>query len=145
MIAIPALHDAASDQPLQFTPACSRTAIPVCLNPAYAGYLPATANALAPLLSQLAGLPGAPARIVQDSLTYKQGAGNDVTIRPRSLADSVSSPVSHLVLPDQTQGQAMTAAQLASKVITTYGVELVAASPATGPAPPRRRTRSPPR
>ena len=52
MIAIPALHDAASDQPLQFTPVCSHTAIPVCLNPAYAGYLAVTATALAPLLNR---------------------------------------------------------------------------------------------
>jgi hypothetical protein len=133
MIAIPALHDAASDQPLQFTPACSRTAIPVCLNPAFASYLPATANALAPLLSQLAGLPGAPSRIVQDSVTYQQGAGNEVTIRPRSAGDSVSSPVSHLVLPDQAQGQAMTPAQLASMVITTYGLQLVVRVTGDGP------------
>ena len=41
MIAIPALHDAASDRPIHFTPVCSHTAIPVCLNPAYASYLPA--------------------------------------------------------------------------------------------------------
>jgi hypothetical protein len=133
MIAIPALHDAASDQPLQFTPACSRTAIPVCLNPAFASYLPTTATALAPLLSQLAGLPGAPARIVQDSVTYQQGARNDVTIRPRSPGDIVSSPVSHLVLPDQVQGQAMTPSQLASMVITTYGLQLVARVTGDGP------------
>jgi hypothetical protein len=133
MIAIPALHDAASDQPLQFTYACSRTAIPVCLNPAFAGYLPATANALAPLLSQLAGLPGAPARIVQDSVTYQQGAGNEVTIRPRGPADSASSPVSRLVLPDQAQGQAMTASQLASMVIMAYGLQLVGRVTGDGP------------
>ena len=58
MITIPALHDAATDRPLQFTPVCSGTAIPVCLNPAYASYLPATVAALRPVLSQLAGLPG---------------------------------------------------------------------------------------
>jgi hypothetical protein len=34
MIAIPALHDTASDQPVRYTPVCSHTAIPVCLNPA---------------------------------------------------------------------------------------------------------------
>ena len=133
MIGIPALHDAASDQPLRFTPVCSHTAIPVCLNPAFAGYLSVMANALAPLLSQLAGLPGAPTRIVQDSVIYQQGAGNSVTIRPRNPADGDSSPVSHLVLPDQTQGQAMTASQLASTVITTYGLELVARVTGDGP------------
>ena len=61
MIAIPALHDAASDRPLRFTPVCSHTTIPVCLNPAYASYLPVTVTALAPLLSEVgrpAGRPG---------------------------------------------------------------------------------------
>ena len=53
MIAIPALHDAASDRPIHFTPVCSHTAIPVCLNPAYASYLPVTGTALAPLLSEV--------------------------------------------------------------------------------------------
>ena len=61
MIAIPALHDAANDRPVRFTPVCSHTAIPVCLNPAYTSYLPAVTSALAPVLNQLAGLPGAPA------------------------------------------------------------------------------------
>ena len=46
MIAIPALHDAANDRPVRYTPVCSHTAIPVCLNPAYASYLPATSAAL---------------------------------------------------------------------------------------------------
>ena len=61
MIAIPALHDAANDRPVHYTPVCSHTAIPVCLNPAYTSYLPATAAALAPVLNEIAGLPGAPA------------------------------------------------------------------------------------
>ena len=74
MIAIPALHDAASDRPLRFTPVCSHTAIPVCLNPAYASYLPVTVTALAPLLSEVAGLPGAPARISQAAAVYRQGS-----------------------------------------------------------------------
>jgi len=37
MIAIAALHDAASDRPVRYTPACSRTAIPVCLKPRLRG------------------------------------------------------------------------------------------------------------
>ena len=73
MIAIPALHDAANDRPLRYPPVCSHTAIPVCLNPAYASYLPATAAALAPVLNEIAGLPGAPARISQAAATYRQG------------------------------------------------------------------------
>ena len=73
MIAIPALHDAASDRPVRYTPVCSHTAVPVCLNPAYAGYLPAAAAALAPVLDEMAGLPGAPARVSQAAATYRQG------------------------------------------------------------------------
>src|SRR5437899_2669529 len=57
MIATPALHDAASDRPLRYTPVCSHTAIPVCMNPAYASYLPAIEAVLAPVLDQIAGLP----------------------------------------------------------------------------------------
>jgi hypothetical protein len=105
----------------------------VCLNPAYASYRSVTATALAPLLSQVAGLPGAPARIVQDSVLYQQGAGNQVTIRPRNPADSARSPVSYLVLPAQTQGPSMTAAQLASMVIATYGQQLVTRVTGDGP------------
>ncbi len=37
---IPALHDAANDQPVRYTPACSQTPIAVCLNPAFAAILP---------------------------------------------------------------------------------------------------------
>ena len=65
MIVIPALHDAASDQPLRYTPACSRTPIPVCVNPAYAGFLPAVTATVGPELTEFAGLPGAPARLSQ--------------------------------------------------------------------------------
>jgi len=126
MIKIAALHDAASDRPARYTPACSDTAIPVCLNPAYAGYLPATASALAPLLSQLAGLPGAPARIVQEAATYQQQNGNGVDAAPSVRRVSGTPPVFHLVLPDQLGGPAMTAGQLASQVDATYGPQLVA-------------------
>jgi hypothetical protein len=127
MIDIPALHDAASDRPFQYTPVCSRTAIPVCLNPAYAGYLAATAHALAPLLNQLAGLPGAPARIVQDSVTYQQGTGNCVAVLWRGPSASATSLFS-VALADQLgqpPGPAMTAAQVGDQVASMYAPDLV--------------------
>ena len=46
MMVIPALHDAANDRPIRYEPVCSRGAIPVCVNPAFAGYLPLVASAL---------------------------------------------------------------------------------------------------
>ncbi|HET9975263.1 MAG TPA: hypothetical protein VFQ68_44020 [Streptosporangiaceae bacterium] len=79
MIVIPALHDAASDQPVRST-LCSRTAIPVCVHPAYAAFLPAVTAAVGPELIELAGLPGAPARISQVPEVYRQGPGNSVDI-----------------------------------------------------------------
>jgi len=135
MIRIPALHDAASDQPLQFTPVCSDTAIPVCLNPAYASYLPATADALAPLLSQLAGLPGAPARIVQVSTTYSQDAGNGVTTRTSGSRASGPRSAIPLMLPDQFPGAGtLTPGQMASQVFAAYGPEIMARVIGDGPA-----------
>jgi hypothetical protein len=132
MIDIPALHDAASDRPLQFMPVCSHTVIPVCLNPAYATYLSVTANALAPLLSQVAGLPGAPTRIVQVPVTYQQVAGNGVVIR-QGVPAFTGTPVSHLVLPDQQPGPSLTPSQQAGQVATAYGPALVARVIGDGP------------
>ena len=106
MIAIPALHDAASDRPILYTPVCSHTAIPVCLNPAYASYLPAAATALAPALNEIAGLPGAPARISQAAATYQQGIGNTVRVSLAGPPISGTPPVLHLLLPDQLPGPA---------------------------------------
>jgi hypothetical protein len=59
---IPALHDAASDQPIPYTPDCAGTAFPVCVHPAFSGDLPAAAAALQPVAAELKGLPGAPVR-----------------------------------------------------------------------------------
>jgi hypothetical protein len=72
---IPALHEAASDAPITYTPACSRAAgVPVCLNPAYERWLPEVTAPLAPLLAEVAGLPGAPARATQVPAAYAGGA-----------------------------------------------------------------------
>lgn len=132
MIAIPALHDAASDRPIRYTPACSDTAIPVCLNPAYASYLPGTATALRPVLGEIAGLPGAPARISQAAATYAQESGNSVAIGLTGPQFSGVPPVYRLLLPDQL-GPAMTASELASQVRNLAGPDLVATVTGDGP------------
>jgi hypothetical protein len=133
MIAIPALHDAASDRPLRYTPVCSHTAIPVCLNPAYASYLPATNAALAPVLDQIAGLPGAPARISQAAAAYHQGPGNSVGIRLAGSPISGAPPVFHLLLPVQLPGPAITTGELASQVRSATGPSIVASVTGDGP------------
>ncbi len=141
-IAIPALHDAASDRPTLFTPVCSGTAIPVCLNPAYAGYLPATVTALEPVLSEIADLPGAPVRISQVAATYRQGTGNSVGVDLAGPSISGRPPVFRLLLPNQLLGPALTASEFAGQVQSDAGPESSPASSAMAPAHPRRSTRS---
>jgi hypothetical protein len=71
---IPALHDAANDRLIPYTPVCGHAAgTPVCLNPAYRRYLPDVTAALGPVLGEVAGLPGAPARVTQVVSAYAVG------------------------------------------------------------------------
>jgi hypothetical protein len=80
---IPALHDAADDAPIAYAPACGRAAgVPVCLNPAYRRWLPDVTAALAPVLAEAAGLPGAPASAAQVAAAYPSGDGGP----PRALS-----------------------------------------------------------
>jgi len=140
MIAIPALHDAANDRPLRYTPVCSRTAIPVCLNPAYTSYLPATAAALTPVLNEIAGLPGAPARISQAAATYRQDAGNSISVGMAGPSLSGTPPVFRMLLPFQLPGPTMTTSEFAAAVRSTAGVDIVADVIGDGPgATPAQR------
>ena len=59
---IPALHDAADDQPVPYTLDCTGSAFTVCIHPAFEPYLGAMEAALQPAAAEVAGLPGAPAR-----------------------------------------------------------------------------------
>jgi hypothetical protein len=77
---IPALHDAASDRPIRYTPVCDHAAgVRVCLNPAYQRYLPDVTTALSPVLGEVAGLPGAPAQAAQVAAAYTVGEGQGNT------------------------------------------------------------------
>ena len=99
-VVIPALHDAANDAPIAYTPVCGRAAgVPVCLNPAYRRWLPDVTAALAPVLAEVAGLPGAPARATQVAAAYPSGDGGppaaDVAWRPPAGAPPVARPAQH--------------------------------------------------
>jgi hypothetical protein len=137
MLTIPALHNAASDRPIRFTPVCSHTTIPVCLNPAYAIYLPSTATALEPVLTEIAGLPTAPARISQGAAIYQQGAGNDIGIRLAGPVVSGRPPVYHLLFPDQLLGPPIAISEMASAVRASVGPALVASVIGRGPSATR--------
>ena len=126
MITIPALHDAANDRPAPYSPVCSHTPVPVCLNPAYAGYLAVVTTALEPVLSEVAGLPGAPVRISQAAAAYQQGTGNSVGIRLDGPPLRGTPLVFRMLLPDQAQAPELTTAQLAAVVRSVIGPEIVA-------------------
>jgi hypothetical protein len=120
MIAIPALHDAASDQPVRYAPACSRTPIPVCVHPVYAGFLPAVTTAIGPELTEFAGLPGAPARLSQVPAVYRQESGNGITV------SAVGSSTAAFALPDEVPGRlGTTGAEFAAQLDEGLGLQLV--------------------
>lgn len=81
-VVIPALHDAASDRLISYTPVCGRAAgMPVCVNPAYRADLAGVTAALAPVARELTGLPGAPVRVAQAPALYDatDGEAGEVT------------------------------------------------------------------
>jgi hypothetical protein len=105
-VVIPAVHDAASDRPVAYTPVCQQGAIPVCVHPAFRAYLPDLVAALNPLIHQFAGLPGAPLRVEQSaSSTVPE---NEVASSPTEFGTLVGAsatltgnpPVLHLALTE---------------------------------------------
>jgi hypothetical protein len=133
MIAIPALHDAASDRPARYAPVCRGGPVPVCLNPDYAMYLPAVTAALEPVLREVAGLPGAPVRVSQAPTTYRQESGSAVGVGLAGPAVSGWPPVFRLVLPDQLIGPDLTVRELAAQVRSGSGPDIVASVIGGGP------------
>jgi hypothetical protein len=94
-VVIPALHDAANDAPIAYPPDCgSAAAVQVCLTPAYGRWLPAVTAALAPVLAEVAGLPGAPVRAVQVAASYPSGGDGP----PQPVTVGGSPPVLRLQL-----------------------------------------------
>jgi hypothetical protein len=138
-IVISALHDAASDRPVPYTPVCSQSGVPVCLQPAYRSYLPAVTAALGPLLGQLAGLPGAPVRVTQVAVTSVQSArdngigfgGPVIGGRPPVLY----LPLAGLTLPGEGHASV---AQFTSYLRQQYGplivIDFVGLPPGAGPS-----------
>ncbi|MEV4620694.1 hypothetical protein AB0J74_18535 [Asanoa sp. NPDC049573] len=108
MIAIPVLHNGAYDRPAAYTPVCSQSAIPVCVHPAYRRYLPAMVDGFAPVLAEVAGLPGAPVRVNQVAAAYEPGSKNEVRIGRAGAAVSGTPPVFNVVLPTQEAHQMST-------------------------------------
>lgn len=90
-VVVPALHNAADDRPLSYTPVCGGATVKVCVHPVYRAYLPTLATALDPLLREVAGLPGAPVRLDQVALSGQYSPLADATV-------DGTPPVVHLAL-----------------------------------------------
>jgi hypothetical protein len=105
-VVIPAVHDAASDRPVAYTPVCQQGAIPVCVQPAFRAYLPDLVATLSPLIHQFAGLPGAPVRVEQSSssttpeLSVALSATEIGTLVGASATLTGNPPVLHLALTE---------------------------------------------
>ena len=90
--------------------------------------------ALAPVLNQIAGLPGAPARISQAAATYQQGTGNSVRVGLAGPPISGTPPVFRLLLPDQLPGPTLTTGELTAALRSTAGPAIVASVIGDGPS-----------
>ena len=142
---IPALHDAANDRPIGYTPVCAQAAgVPVCLNPAYRRYLPEVAADLRPVLAEVAGLPGAPARVAQVAGRYTSGDvrgpgwrdGDDQ--RPPAGAAPAARRVQHAAERDpRVRGAVRSGAARCCRCTRSW-------ARATAPAPRRSRRCRPP-
>ena len=105
---VPSLSSAASVRPVSYTPVCDDGApVPVCVHPAFRSLLPAMAVDLAPVASQVAGLPGAPVRI-ETAAPGDPGAGVTTVVSGRP-------PVLYLGQFANLEGP-MTAAELAQSL-----------------------------
>jgi hypothetical protein len=75
-VIVPALDTPASGRLISYTPVCdSGAVVPVCLHPAFRAQLPGLAAYLDPALRQVAGLPGAPARVEFSTATPQAISG----------------------------------------------------------------------
>jgi hypothetical protein len=97
-LAIPALHNAAADQPIRYPPVCVRAVVPVCLHPAYRSYLADVTAALRPVLREVTGLPGRPGSVVQVAANYASPHNVQILGPGRGEAISGSPPVLRLSL-----------------------------------------------
>jgi hypothetical protein len=95
---IPALHDAASDQPVPYTPDCAGTSFRVCVHPAFSGFLSGANTALQPAAAEIAGLPGAPVRA--EEVPSGEGVGHGLALPGLPRAGLSGTPPVYTYISD---------------------------------------------
>jgi hypothetical protein len=141
---IPALHNAASDRPVRYTPVCATATVPVCIHPAFRDFLPDATAALRPVLRELAGLPGAPVRVRQvasGSLVTPSGPAIGVDIPDGALT---GTPPVFVYTADQVPAaafavnRAMFVASLRGALVAAFvPIKAAPARPGGGPVTAR--------
>jgi hypothetical protein len=121
-VVIPALHDAANDRPIPYTPVCGHAAIPVCVHPAYRAYLPDLAAAFGPVFSAVAGLPGVPVRAA--SVAPQQDVGPSAAAGGGMII-SGSPPVLLVPMPDLPDSFGVTTADFIGEMRSAATVTIV--------------------
>jgi hypothetical protein len=103
-LTVPAIHDAASDRLIPYTQVCGQATIQVCLHPAFRAYLANVTTAVAPVLREVTGLPGAPVRAEQVPVPLQSNGGGPGLGGPYQFAAiygstiSGSPPVFHIMI-----------------------------------------------
>jgi hypothetical protein len=78
------------------------------------------------VLTEIAGLPGAPARVSQAAAVYRQGTGNSVSVGLVGPPFGGRPPDLRLLLPDQLLGPPMTTSALAAALRSSAAPAIVA-------------------
>jgi hypothetical protein len=108
-VEVPALHDSAADKPVPYTPACAAASggFLVCLHPAFRSYLSQAVNSFGPVIAELSGLPGTPARAVDvpgqalPAIVQQSGVNGTVTGSPPVYEFSMDGAIAQV--PDAAQ------------------------------------------
>ena len=146
-VVIPALHDATGDGPIGYTPVCSGV---VCVHPAFRGYLGDLVTAFGPVLGEVAGLPGAPARADEIATSDAGDVGAVLGGTPavfrfalpatsHSFIDNLDTTLVTLFIAGQAaaEGNGGTPAQQAveSGLLTAAGIQMPSFAAGSQPSP----------
>ena len=128
-VEIPALSSTADVRPIPYTPVCSHSAArSVCVHPAFKPYLAQITAALAPVLHEVDGLPGAPVRAdqiadrgIDAQVSYCYYPSHGVAAIGGGIGGSMSGtpPVFHFFVVQPPGAYGLSAASFAGEVQLT--------------------------
>jgi hypothetical protein len=132
-VEVPALHDPASDKPIQYTPVCAEASggFQVCVHPAFRGYLSQAVNSFGPVIGELSGLPGVPVRAAEvagqalPSIVLQVGGNGVVTDVASARATHRHARVAAGPVYEFTMGNAITSVPDAARFRDGFQQDIV--------------------